>query len=90
MTLVAFALMVGSSVIAGWSDIATSLAKMSTEAQAMLDSVSGLEIPLEGVKGGAGGFNPGYSWMAINCFASAAYVSASVSGSTGVGAVVYA
>jgi hypothetical protein len=79
LTLVSFALMVGSSVIAGWSDVATSIAKMSTEAQAVLDSVSGLEVPLEGVKGGVGAFNPGYFWMATNCLASAAYVSVSSS-----------
>lgn len=75
LTLVAFALMVGSSVIAGWSDISTSLARMTAEVQTVLDPVSGLEVPLEaGIAGGAA-FNSGYLWMAFNCLASAAYVS---------------
>jgi GDP-mannose transporter len=63
--------MVGSSIIAAWSDISTTLARMSTGA-AVLDPTSGAEIPLKGM---IGGFNVGYLWMFVNCLASAAYVS---------------
>lgn len=62
--------MVGSSIIAAWSDISTTLARLSTGA-AVLDPTSGAEIPLKGM---VGGFNVGYMWMFVNCLASAAYV----------------
>lgn len=73
LTLVSFALMVGSSIIAAWSDISTTLARLSTGA-AVLDPTSGAEIPLKGM---VGGFNVGYMWMFVNCLASAAYVRSS-------------
>jgi len=72
LTLVSFFLMVGSSVIAAWSDISTTLARMSTGV-AVVDPISGAEVPL--TSDAVGGFNLGYAWMFVNCVASAAYVS---------------
>ena len=77
LTLVSFFLMVGSSVIAGWSDISTSLAKMGVEQGIVLDPISGMEVPAE-VVGVMGAFNVGYFWMFANCVASASYVSLSL------------
>lgn len=71
LTLVSFFLMVGSSVIAAWSDISTTLARISTGV-AVVDPTSGAEVPLSGAA--VSGFNVGYAWMFINCVASAAYV----------------
>ncbi|KAI9637702.1 uncharacterized protein MKK02DRAFT_36525 [Dioszegia hungarica] len=72
LTLASFFLMVGSSVIAAWSDISSSLARMST-GLVLLDPTSGADVPLA-PKGMLGSLNAGYVWMAINCFASAGYV----------------
>lgn len=66
LTLCSFALMVGSSVIAAWADI-------SSAWTATVDPTTGREI----IKSGQhmiGSINVGYVWMAMNCFASAAYV----------------
>ncbi|WVQ72691.1 GDP-mannose transporter 2 [Cryptococcus sp. DSM 104548] len=72
LTLVSFFLMVGSSIIAAWSDISSTLARMSA-GMAVVDPTSGADVPLV-AQGALGGFNVGYAWMAINCAASAAYV----------------
>ncbi|KAK1927351.1 hypothetical protein DB88DRAFT_477706 [Papiliotrema laurentii] len=71
LTLVSFFLMVGSSVIAAWSDISTTLARLSAGI-AVVDPTSGADVPLAVPV--ASGFNVGYAWMFINCIASAAYV----------------
>jgi GDP-mannose transporter len=63
--------MVGSSVIAAWSDISTTLANLSAGV-AVLDPTSGADVPLPAAI--VGQLNAGYMWMLINCFASAAYV----------------
>ncbi|ORY28767.1 hypothetical protein BCR39DRAFT_533738 [Naematelia encephala] len=68
LTLVAFALMVGSSVVAAWSDISSAWGAPPT-----LDPTTGLEIAAA-PHARIGSLNAGYVWMAINCFASAAYV----------------
>lgn len=64
--------MVGSSVIAAWSDISTTLGRLSAGI-AVVDPTSGADVPLP-LPGMLGKVNAGYAWMAINCFASAAYV----------------
>jgi GDP-mannose transporter len=56
LTLVSFALIVGSSVIAAWADVNNG----ATSEKGVTPSA-------------------GYIWMALNCFASAAYVSSSYS-----------
>jgi len=69
--------MVGSSVIAAWSDISTTLTRMSMGV-AVVDPVSGVEVPLYDGTIGSGlieSLNLGYAWMFVNCLASAAYVS---------------
>ncbi len=71
LTLVSFFLMVGSSVIAAWSDISTTLARYSTGV-AMIDPTTGAELPSMGF---SAGLSVGYFWMAVNCLSSAAYVS---------------
>ncbi|KAK3844942.1 MAG: hypothetical protein J3R72DRAFT_437494 [Linnemannia gamsii] len=58
MMLLSFAVMVFSSVIAGWSDI---------QLHAMPSGTSALSSELSS-------FNPGYLWIAANCCTSAAYV----------------
>ncbi|KAG0317267.1 GDP-mannose transporter into the lumen of the Golgi [Linnemannia gamsii] len=58
MMLLSFAVMVLSSVIAGWSDI---------KVHSLASSTSALSAELSS-------YNPGYLWMAANCFSSAAYV----------------
>jgi GDP-mannose transporter len=63
---------VGSSIIAAWSDISRALS-----ATPILDPTTGAEIAAV-VKPMIGGINVGYFWMALNCFASAAYVSANL------------
>jgi GDP-mannose transporter len=63
--------MVGSSVIAAWSDISSTLASISAGV-AVLDPTSGAEVPVPTSL--VGSLNGGYLWMLINCFASAAYV----------------
>ena len=70
LTLVAFALMVGSSVIAAWADISSTLSSLADIA--VVDPTSGAEVPLP--SGVIGSLNAGYLWMAVNCLASAAYV----------------
>lgn len=64
LTLVAFALMVGSSVIAAWSDI-------SLAWSAVLDQTTGREITKVA---SVGSVSVGYIWMGLNCACSAAYV----------------
>lgn len=59
MALGSFGLMVLSSVVAAWADIQHALTSHDV-ADASKDAVSTL--------------NTGYFWMALNCFASAAYV----------------
>ena len=59
MSLGSFGLMVLSSVVAAWADILHALTSHAV-ADASKDAVSTL--------------NTGYFWMALNCFASAAYV----------------
>lgn len=63
--------MVGSSVIAAWADISTTLSTLAADV-AVVDPTSGAEIPLP--SGVIGKLNAGYLWMAVNCLASAAYV----------------
>ncbi|KAF9121706.1 GDP-mannose transporter into the lumen of the Golgi [Mortierella sp. GBA39] len=58
MMLLSFAVMVLSSVIAGWSDV-----RLHT----LASSTSALSLELSS-------YNPGYLWMAANCLSSAAYV----------------
>ena len=69
LTLVSFALMVGSSIIAGWSDIRSTV---SSSSQPLLDPVTGLDVSASAHT--IAGLNVGYLWMALNCIASAAYV----------------
>ncbi|KAG0050879.1 GDP-mannose transporter into the lumen of the Golgi [Linnemannia elongata] len=58
MMLLSFAVMVFSSVIAGWSDI---------RLHSLASGTSALSLELSS-------YNPGYLWMAANCLSSAAYV----------------
>ncbi|KAF9128060.1 GDP-mannose transporter into the lumen of the Golgi [Mortierella sp. 14UC] len=58
MMLLSFVVMVFSSVIAGWSDI--QLHSVQSNTSALSSEMSS--------------YNPGYMWMAANCFSSAAYV----------------
>ncbi|KAK1922731.1 hypothetical protein DB88DRAFT_496118 [Papiliotrema laurentii] len=67
LTLVSFALMVGSSIIAAWADISS-----AWSAAESIDQTTGLELAVPGST--FAGINAGYIWMAMNCFASAAYV----------------
>jgi GDP-mannose transporter len=62
--------MVGSSVIAAWADISSTLSSLADIA--VVDPTSGAEVPLP--SGVIGSLNAGYLWMAVNCLASAAYV----------------
>jgi len=62
--------MVGSSVIAAWADISSTLSTLADIA--VVDPTSGAEVPLP--TGVIGSLNAGYLWMAVNCLASAAYV----------------
>jgi GDP-mannose transporter len=71
LTLASFALMVGSSVIAAWADISSTLSTLAEDI-ATVDPTSGAEVALP--KGMIGSLNVGYLWMAVNCLASAAYV----------------
>ncbi|ORY21369.1 putative GDP-mannose transporter [Naematelia encephala] len=71
LTLCSFGLMVGSSVIAAWADISTTLARLS-EGVAVVDPISGADVPLPTTV--IASLNAGYVWMFINCIASAAYV----------------
>ncbi|WVF65396.1 GDP-mannose transporter 1 [Kwoniella sp. CBS 6097] len=68
LTLVSFALMVGSSIIAAWADISAAFTNPPE-----LDPTTGLEV-VAGPISTIGGLNAGYVWMAANCLASAAYV----------------
>ncbi|KAJ9107672.1 hypothetical protein QFC21_001132 [Naganishia friedmannii] len=72
LTLVAFALMVGSSVVAAWTDISTTLNAVANVAEA-IDPITGAEVPIM-AKSMLGSINTGYFWMASNCVFSAAYV----------------
>ncbi|WVO14439.1 GDP-mannose transporter 2 [Cryptococcus depauperatus] len=71
LTLCSFFLMVGSSIIAAWSDISTTLVRLSMGV-AIIDPTSGVDVPLP--NNVASQFNIGYLWMFVNCIASAAYV----------------
>lgn len=70
LTLASFGLMVGSSVIAAWSDISNALASGAVDA---LDPITGAEVPLPPTTV-MSALNIGYVWMMLNCFFSAAYV----------------
>ncbi|KAJ9108569.1 GDP-mannose transporter 2 [Naganishia cerealis] len=72
LTLVAFALMVGSSIVAAWTDISTTLNSVANVAEA-IDPITGAEVPLM-AHSMLGSINTGYFWMASNCVFSAAYV----------------
>ena len=56
---------VGSSIIAAWADISSAFNFPAAPGQAAGSTI--------------GGINVGYMWMALNCLASAAYVSANES-----------
>lgn len=73
LTLASFSLMVGSSVIAAWSDISNTLAASVSGAIDTLDPITGAEIPIPATTM-MGQLNVGYIWMLLNCFSSAAYV----------------
>lgn len=64
--------MVGSSVIAAWADISTTLSKLSAGV-AVVDPISGADVPLSSISV-MDTMNVGYLWMFINCLASAGYV----------------
>lgn len=72
LTLVSFALMVGSSVVAAWTDISSTLNDMANVVEA-IDPITGAEVPILH-KSLLGSINGGYFWMASNCIFSAAYV----------------
>ncbi|KAJ9115929.1 GDP-mannose transporter 2 [Naganishia vaughanmartiniae] len=72
LTLVAFALMVGSSIVAAWTDISTTLNAVANVAEA-IDPITGAEVPIM-AQSMLGSINTGYFWMASNCVFSAAYV----------------
>ena len=73
LTLASFFLMVGSSVIAAWADISSTLARLSIGV-AVVDPTSGAEVPIPAPTHMLGWLNIGYAWMFLNCIASAAYV----------------
>lgn len=62
MALLAFGLMIASSIIAAWADVAHALAAYSG------DAVSGEAAEKIAT------LNAGYIWMALNCFCSAGFV----------------
>lgn len=64
--------MVGSSVIAAWADISTTLARLSAGV-AVVDPISGADVPLSSSRV-MDTVNVGYLWMFVNCLASAGYV----------------
>ncbi|KAL0247300.1 GDP-mannose transporter 2 [Cryptococcus tetragattii IND107] len=72
LTLCSFFLMVGSSVIAAWADISTTLARLSAGV-AVVDPISGADVPLSSSTV-LDTMNVGYLWMFVNCLASAGYV----------------
>ncbi|KAE8541877.1 GDP-mannose transporter 2 [Cryptococcus gattii VGV] len=72
LTLCSFFLMVGSSVIAAWADISTTLARLSAGV-AVVDPISGADVPLSSTTV-MDTMNVGYLWMFVNCLASAGYV----------------
>lgn len=74
--LVSFALMVLSSGIASWSDIASVFTTSFGPAS------SALVAEAKPSAGGLSGFNIGYFWMIANCFSSAGYVGSSLSSPT--------
>lgn len=63
LTLGSFALMVVSSIVAAWSDISHVVNNYGATAASNVGSITQLST-----------LNSGYLWMAVNCFASAAYV----------------
>jgi len=72
LTLGSFVLMVVSSIIAAWADIAYTLSSLS-ESWNSIDSTFGattLKPPAKAI----GNLNAGYVWMLINCLVTAAYV----------------
>ena len=71
LTLCSFFLMVGSSIIAAWTDISNAM--IAKNGGATVDPTTGLELPI--VTGSLlANINVGYLWMACNCMFSAAYV----------------
>jgi GDP-mannose transporter len=65
--------MVGSSIIAAWTDISNAM--IAKVGSATVDPTTGLELPLVGSTGSLlSNINVGYLWMACNCMFSAAYV----------------
>jgi len=72
LTLVSFVLMVVSSIIAAWADIAHTLSSLSSS-WSSIDPTSGATTfkPADTVMGN---LNAGYAWMLINCLVTAAYV----------------
>ncbi|KIM44900.1 hypothetical protein M413DRAFT_67185 [Hebeloma cylindrosporum] len=68
LTFVSFILMVISSIIAAWSDVAGGLS-------GSLPAVSTVSLnELQNLAGAVRGLNVGYFWMLVNCLTSAAYV----------------
>lgn len=73
LSLVSFFLMVGSSIIAAWSDIHNAM--IAKDGGATVDPTTGAELPLVGQAGSIlANLNVGYLWMGANCLFSAAYV----------------
>jgi GDP-mannose transporter len=64
LTLASFGLMVLSSVLAAWADVAAALGSISTPDPFASDP-AGANL---------GEFNVGYFWMMLNCIATASYV----------------
>ncbi|KAG0149145.1 hypothetical protein CROQUDRAFT_59692 [Cronartium quercuum f. sp. fusiforme G11] len=71
LTLVSFALMVLSSLIAAWSDISSALFLSPVTATALAAASSQNQLTDYGALVRK---NAGYFWMLVNCLASAAYV----------------
>jgi GDP-mannose transporter len=67
--LISFLLMVVSSGVASWGDLAAILATTFGSADSAVVSDA------KNVSSMLSGFNIGYFWMIANCFASAGYVS---------------
>jgi GDP-mannose transporter len=73
LTLCSFFLMVGSSIVAAWSDISNAM--VAKTGGATIDPITGAELPLVGSAGSIlANLNVGYLWMGCNCLFSAAYV----------------
>lgn len=70
LTLCSFFFMVGSSVIAAWSDISNAM----QDSGAIIDSTTGADVPILSATSFLSNLNVGYLWMGLNCLASATYV----------------